>query len=107
MAPDNDDDLLFVEHALRRGLVSESQVDEIMRIQEKVAEMGVPDSIPALMVKRGVLKSEETDRVVAPQVSAFVSPGVKEGSVWRTGAAGGIASIVKENGFEGDGVPAP
>jgi eukaryotic-like serine/threonine-protein kinase len=61
----SNDDILFVEHALKRGLVSEEQVDEVLLIQEKVMEMGVPDAIPSLMVKRGLLQQKDADDILS------------------------------------------
>ena len=57
------DDLLFIERVRSEGLVSEEQLAETLDIQEQVAEMGVPDGIGSLMVKRGLLSAEKAEEI--------------------------------------------
>jgi tRNA A-37 threonylcarbamoyl transferase component Bud32 len=52
----SNDDLLFAEHCVKGGFVSEAQVRESLSVQERMAEMGVQESLRNVLVKRGLLR---------------------------------------------------
>ncbi len=50
------DDLLFAEHCVKAGFVTDVQVRESLGVQERMAEMGVHESLRNVLVKRGLLR---------------------------------------------------
>ena len=50
------DDLLFAEHAVKAGFLTEADVQESLSVQAKMAEMGVEETLRNVLVKRGVLR---------------------------------------------------
>ena len=52
----SNDDLLFAEHAVKGGFLNEEQVRDSLRVQERMAEMGVAESLRNVFVKRGALR---------------------------------------------------
>jgi len=55
----SNDDLLFAEHAVRAGYVTQEAVEDSLRVQVRMAEMGVKDSLANVLQKRGLLKAED------------------------------------------------
>lgn len=52
--PDRDD-LLFAEHAVKAGFVTQEALDESLGVQRRMEEMGVAESLRNVLVKRGAL----------------------------------------------------
>jgi len=52
----SNDDLLFGEHAVKGGYLTEAQVRESLGVQERMAEMGIAESLSNVLVKRGVMR---------------------------------------------------
>jgi len=50
------DDLLFGEHAVKGGYLSEAQIRESLSVQDRMAEMGIEESLRNVLVKRGVMR---------------------------------------------------
>lgn len=52
----SNDDLLFAEHAVKSGFLSQEDVDETLAVQRRMEEMGVRDTLRNVLVNRGVLR---------------------------------------------------
>ncbi|GMV79183.1 MAG: hypothetical protein AMXMBFR7_03670 [Planctomycetota bacterium] len=49
----------FVEVGIEMGWLTQAQVDEALAAQKKLAELGVPDELSAVLVKKGVLSDDQ------------------------------------------------
>ncbi len=63
------DDLLFAEHAQKGGFVTDEELRESVRVQERMAEMGVRESLRNVLVKRGVMR--EGDAVLVARAAGL------------------------------------
>ena len=52
----SNDDHLFAEHAVKGGFLTEPQVRESLAVQDRMAEMGIEESLCNVLVKRGVMR---------------------------------------------------
>jgi serine/threonine-protein kinase len=58
------EDLIFVELALKRELLTPEQVDEILDLQKKLAEMGLTEPVASLAAKRGMLSEKDANALL-------------------------------------------
>ncbi|MCZ7645352.1 MAG: serine/threonine protein kinase [Planctomycetota bacterium] len=49
----------FSDVALEMGLLTQQQLDEALVAQQTLAELGVPDELPAILVKKGILTEDQ------------------------------------------------
>lgn len=89
------EDLLFVELAVKRELLTPEQVDEILALQTKLREMGLTEAVADLALKRGML-SEKDAKALLVRVSPKGGRQQIEGYrlVERLGR-GGMGSVYK------------
>ncbi len=89
------EEMLFVELALERGLVTPEQVDEIHSLKARLAEMGLAEHVADLMVKRGMIPETES-QVLRNRVSPGGGKQQIEGYrlIERLGR-GGMGSVYK------------
>jgi len=59
------EDLLFLELALKREILTQEQVDEILTVQKKLAEMGRAEPVADLLVKKNILPAVDADAIRA------------------------------------------
>ncbi len=52
----SNDDLLFAEHAVKAGFLTDEDVRESLEVQDRMAEMGVAESLRNVLVKRGAIR---------------------------------------------------
>ena len=67
----SNDDLLFAEHCVKGGFVTDVQVRESLGVQDRMAEMGVHESLRNVLVKRGLLR--EGDAAVVARAAGLRS----------------------------------
>ncbi|MEN8149004.1 MAG: serine/threonine-protein kinase, partial [Planctomycetota bacterium] len=89
------EDLLFVELALKRELVTQEEVDEILAVKEKLAEMGLADSVADLMVKKGVLSESDAEAVRAKVSPKGGRQQIKGYRLLERLGRGGMGSVYK------------
>jgi serine/threonine-protein kinase len=53
----------FLDAAIGRGWVTREQVDEVLRIQQTMLEVGVSQKVEDLLVRKGYLDEEKADRL--------------------------------------------
>ncbi len=63
------EDLLFAEHVVRAGFLTQEEVEESLSVQRRMEEMGVRDSLRNVLVKRGVLR--EADAAVVSRAAGL------------------------------------
>jgi serine/threonine protein kinase len=68
-----DDDLLFAEHVVKAGFLTQEEVEDSLTVQKRMEEMGVHDSLRSVLVKRGVLR--EGDAAVVARNAGLRSGG--------------------------------
>jgi tRNA A-37 threonylcarbamoyl transferase component Bud32 len=59
----SNDDLLFAEHVVKAGFLTQEEIDESLSVQKRMEEMGVAESLRNVLVKRGALR--EGDAAIA------------------------------------------
>lgn len=68
-----DDDLLFAEHVVKAGFLTQEEVEDSLSVQKRMEEMGVHDSLRSVLVKRGALR--EADAAVVARNAGLRSGG--------------------------------
>jgi tRNA A-37 threonylcarbamoyl transferase component Bud32 len=68
-----DDDLLFAEHVVKAGFLTQEEVEDSLSVQRRMEEMGVHDTLRSVLVKRGVLR--EADAAVVARNAGLRSGG--------------------------------
>jgi hypothetical protein len=69
----SNDDLLFAEHVVKAGFLTQGEIDESLSVQQRMEEMGVAESLRNVLVKRGALR--EGDAAIAARNAGLRSGG--------------------------------
>jgi len=69
----SNDDLLFAEHVVKAGFLTQDEIDESLVVQKRMEEMGVHESLRNVLVKRGALR--EGDAAIAARNAGLRSGG--------------------------------
>jgi serine/threonine-protein kinase len=88
------EELLFVELALKRELITPEQVDEVHALKARLAEMGLTEHLADLMVKRGMI-SEGDATLLRARVGATGRQWIEGYRLVERLGRGGMGSVYK------------
>ncbi len=91
----SNDDLLFAEHVVKAGFLTQDEIDESLSVQKRMEEMGVHESLRNVLVKRGALR--EGDAAIAARNAGLRSGGepIPGYSLEARLGAGAMGSVYK------------
>src|SRR5215510_11720154 len=69
----SNDDLLFAEHVVKAGFLTQEEIEESLSVQQRMEEMGVHETLRNVLVKRGALR--EGDAAVVARNAGLRSGG--------------------------------